>query len=75
LDVIVLKVDAQIGERIKFQGYDGEPDKELKKKILDQGFQELGTNSEGIAVYKKDIPFMTSKGPCRVKSLTLAKLS
>jgi aminoacyl tRNA synthase complex-interacting multifunctional protein 1 len=65
----------QIGERIVFDGYGGEPDKELKKKILDQVFPELEINSEGIAVYKKKIPFMTSKGPCKVKSLTNAKLS
>jgi hypothetical protein len=67
--------DAKIGERITFAGYEGDPDKEVKKKVLDQVFADLQTNAEGIAVYKGTVPFMTSKGPCRVKSLVNAKLS
>ncbi|BDA44302.1 probable aminoacyl tRNA synthase complex-interacting multifunctional protein at C-terminar half [Coccomyxa sp. Obi] len=64
VDPIVPPPDAQIGERIKFEGFDGQPDAQLnpRKKIFEKLAPDLLTNADGVAVYKS-IPFMTSKGP------------
>lgn len=58
---------AAIGERVMVEGYEGEPATEnqvIKKKMLDQIFPDLRTNSEGIASYKGK-PLSTSAGPCK----------
>ncbi|EIE26032.1 nucleic acid-binding protein [Coccomyxa subellipsoidea C-169] len=64
VDPIAPPPDAQIGERIKFEGFTGEPDAQLnpKKKIFEKLADDLVTNADGLAVYK-GIPFMTGKGP------------
>ena len=56
---------AAIGERITFEGFAGEPEKQInpKKKLLEKLFPDLVTNAEGTAMYKQ-AAFMTSKGPC-----------
>jgi len=57
---------AQIGERVSFDGYDGEPATEnqvIKKKMLDKLFPDLKTDANGVATYK-GVPFTTSAGPC-----------
>eukprot|EP00978_Attheya_sp_CCMP212_P000829 scaffold1738_cov46-Attheya_sp.AAC.1 len=59
-------VDAKIGERIMVEGYDGEPATEnqvIKKKMLNDIFPDLKTNTDGVATYKT-VPFLTSAGPC-----------
>jgi len=59
-----------VGERVMFEGYDGEPATEnqvLKKKMLDVIFPDLKTDDDGVATYK-DIPFKTSAGVCRSPS-------
>ena len=56
--------DAQIGERIMVEGYDGEPATEnqvLKKKMLDAIFPDLRTNGEGVSCYK-GVPLTASSG-------------
>lgn len=62
---------AQIGERVTFPGYEGEPDEVLnpKKKIWETVQPELATTEELVAVYK-DVPFTTSTGVCKVASIT-----
>jgi len=58
--------DAQIGERVMVEGFDGEPASEnqiIKKKMLDKIFPDLKTNSDGVATYK-DLPLSTEAGPC-----------
>ncbi|CAL8470271.1 g9813 [Coccomyxa elongata] len=64
VDPIVPPPGAQIGERINFEGFDGQPDAQLnpRKKIFEKLAPDLLTNADGVAVYKS-IPFMTSKGP------------
>ncbi|XP_078267749.1 aminoacyl tRNA synthase complex-interacting multifunctional protein 1a isoform X2 [Rhinoraja longicauda] len=64
--------DALPGERVTFENYPGEPDKELnpKKKIWDRIQPDLSTNEECIATYK-GIPFVVrGMGVC--KSQTMA---
>lgn len=62
--------DAEIGERVMVDGFDGEPATEnqvIKKKMLNAIFPDLSTNSEGIACYKGE-PLSTSAGPCAAQN-------
>lgn len=59
--------DANIGERVFVQGYEGEPATEnqlLKKKMLEAIFPDLQTDSAGVATYKGQ-PLSTSAGVCK----------
>lgn len=58
---------AEIGERITVEGFDGEPATEnqvIKKKMLEEIFPDLKTNSSGIPEYKGKA-LSTSAGPCQ----------
>lgn len=61
---------APVGERIKFSGYEGEPDDILnpKKKIWETVQVDLHTNEQLVACYK-DTAFTTSAGVCTVSSI------
>jgi len=62
--------DAEIGERVMVEGFDGEPATEnqiIKKKMLDKIFPDLSTNSEGVACYK-GVPLTTSAGSCTAQN-------
>ncbi|XP_023745694.1 probable methionine--tRNA ligase [Lactuca sativa] len=63
--------DAVVGERVKFSGFDGEPDDVLnpKKKIWETLQVDLHTDKDLIACFK-DLPFTTSAGVCRVSSIS-----
>lgn len=56
---------ASIGERIKFEGHNGEPEEVLnpKKKQLEKILPDLRTDENGVAKFQQ-VPFMTSGGPC-----------
>jgi aminoacyl tRNA synthase complex-interacting multifunctional protein 1 len=59
--------DAKIGERIMFEGYEGEPEAEAKvakKKIFEAVAPDLKTNAEGICVWKGAVS-KTSGGPVK----------
>ncbi|XP_007054459.3 aminoacyl tRNA synthase complex-interacting multifunctional protein 1 isoform X2 [Chelonia mydas] len=59
------------GERITFEGFPGEPEKELnpKKKIWEQIQPDLHTNDQCIATYK-GVPFeVKGKGVCRAQTM------
>uniref|UniRef100_A0A8C6VEP4 Aminoacyl tRNA synthetase complex interacting multifunctional protein 1 n=1 Tax=Naja naja TaxID=35670 RepID=A0A8C6VEP4_NAJNA len=59
------------GEKITFEGFSGEPEKELnpKKKIWEQIQPDLQTNDQRIATYK-GVPFeVKGKGVCRALSM------
>lgn len=60
-----------IGERLKFPGFEGEPDDLLnpKKKVWETVQVDLCTNSELVACYKQ-VPFTTSAGVCKVSSIS-----
>ncbi|XP_010673414.2 probable methionine--tRNA ligase [Beta vulgaris subsp. vulgaris] len=62
--------DAVIGERVKFSGFDGEPDDVLnpKKKVWETLQVDLNTDSDLVARFK-DLPFTTSAGICKVSSI------
>ncbi|XP_061991378.1 probable methionine--tRNA ligase [Rosa rugosa] len=61
---------AQVGERVTFPGFEGEPDDVLnpKKKVWETLQVDLHSNTELVACYK-DIPLTTSAGVCTVKSI------
>uniref|UniRef100_A0A5B7ACZ8 Putative methionine--tRNA ligase n=1 Tax=Davidia involucrata TaxID=16924 RepID=A0A5B7ACZ8_DAVIN len=61
---------APVGERVKFPGFEGEPDDVLnpKKKVWETVQVDLHTNKELVACYK-DVPFTTSAGVCKVSSI------
>eukprot|EP00884_Botryococcus_braunii_P011222 jgi/Botrbrau1/200/Bobra.0022s0180.1 len=63
VDPINPPAGAAIGERIAFEGYNGEPEAVLnpKKKVFEQIAPFLVTDADGVARYK-DVPFMTSAG-------------
>ncbi|KAM8808383.1 aminoacyl tRNA synthase complex-interacting multifunctional protein 1 [Eudromia elegans] len=59
------------GERITFEGFPGDPEKELnpKKKIWEQIQPDLHTNDQCIATYK-GVPFeVKGKGVCRAETM------
>ncbi|XP_062838693.1 aminoacyl tRNA synthase complex-interacting multifunctional protein 1 isoform X1 [Anolis carolinensis] len=59
------------GERITFEGYSGEPERELnpKKKIWEQIQPDLHTNDECVATYK-GVPFeVKGKGVCKAPTM------
>lgn len=70
VQIIDPPANAVVGERVTFTGHDGAPDAQLnpKKKIWDGVKEELRTDASCIAMYR-DIPFMTSAGPCRASTL------
>nr|XP_033812470.1 aminoacyl tRNA synthase complex-interacting multifunctional protein 1 isoform X1 [Geotrypetes seraphini]XP_033812489.1 aminoacyl tRNA synthase complex-interacting multifunctional protein 1 isoform X1 [Geotrypetes seraphini]XP_033812498.1 aminoacyl tRNA synthase complex-interacting multifunctional protein 1 isoform X1 [Geotrypetes seraphini] len=60
------------GDRITFQGFPGEPEKELnpKKKIWEQIQPDLYTNDECVATYK-GVPFkVEGKGLCKAQTMS-----
>ena len=59
-----------IGERVICAGHEDEPEKQLnpKKKIWEKVQPTLNT-SDDCVVRHEELPFMTSKGPCTVKSI------
>ncbi|XP_038648634.1 aminoacyl tRNA synthase complex-interacting multifunctional protein 1a isoform X2 [Scyliorhinus canicula] len=63
--------DAVPGDRVTFEDYPGEPDKELnpKKKIWDQIQPDMNTNAEYVATYK-GTPFeVKGKGVCKAQTM------
>jgi methionyl-tRNA synthetase len=61
---------AVVGERVTFQGFEGEPDDVLnpKKKVWETLQVDLQTNSDLVACYK-DIPLTTSAGVCKIATI------
>ncbi|KAK1267693.1 putative methionine--tRNA ligase [Acorus gramineus] len=62
---------AQVGERVTFPGFSGEPDDMLnpKKKVWETLQTDLQTNAELVACYK-GVPFTTSAGVCKVSTIS-----
>jgi methionine--tRNA ligase beta chain len=61
--------DAKIGERVTFEGFDGEPEAEnkiAKKKIFEAVAPDLKTDAEGICVWKGAVS-KTSAGPIKAE--------
>lgn len=70
VELVEPPLGAAVGERVTFSGFDGEPDDVLnpKKKIWETLQVDLHTDKDLIACYK-DLPFTTSAGVCKVKSI------
>ncbi|CBI18340.3 hypothetical protein VitviT2T_010153 [Vitis vinifera] len=67
---------ASVGERVTFPGFEGKPDRVLipKKKIWETLQSDLHTDVQLFAFYK-DVPFTTSAGVCKVKSISNGVIS
>jgi aminoacyl tRNA synthase complex-interacting multifunctional protein 1 len=66
VEFVVPPNDAKIGERVMFDGYNGQPEPEnkvAKKKILESVLPHLMTNDDGVVTWKGAISFTTA-GPC-----------
>jgi len=88
VEFVVPHPDAQVGDRVLCEGYDGAPATEnqiVKKKMIQQIFPELHINDEGRAVYKEKELYTISmnnedgegpkKLPCTSTSLTNVPIS
>ncbi|XP_060782446.1 aminoacyl tRNA synthase complex-interacting multifunctional protein 1a [Neoarius graeffei] len=59
------------GERVTFQGFPGEPDKDLnpKRKVWEQVQPDLRTDDEGVANYKGAAFEIAGKGVCKAPTM------
>ncbi|KAK1174936.1 aminoacyl tRNA synthase complex-interacting multifunctional protein 1-like isoform X1 [Acipenser oxyrinchus oxyrinchus] len=60
------------GDRVTFQGFPGQPDKELnpKKKVWEQIQPDLRTDGQCIATYKGAAFEITGKGVCKAQTMS-----
>ncbi|XP_056136601.1 aminoacyl tRNA synthase complex-interacting multifunctional protein 1a isoform X2 [Lampris incognitus] len=60
------------GDRVTFQGFPGEPDKELnpKKKVWEQVQPDLRTDGQCVASYKGAAFEITGKGVCKAQTMS-----
>uniref|UniRef100_W5LIV9 Aminoacyl tRNA synthetase complex interacting multifunctional protein 1a n=1 Tax=Astyanax mexicanus TaxID=7994 RepID=W5LIV9_ASTMX len=60
------------GDRVTFQGFPGEPDKELnpKKKVWEQVQPDLRTDGQCVATYKGAAFEVNGKGICKAQTMT-----
>ncbi|XP_036372686.1 aminoacyl tRNA synthase complex-interacting multifunctional protein 1a [Megalops cyprinoides] len=60
------------GDRVTFQGFPGEPDKELnpKKKVWEQVQPDLRTNDQCVATYKGAAFEVAGKGICKAQTMS-----
>jgi len=81
VEMLIPPEGANVGERVVFPGYEDDPDEQLnpKKKIFENLKPHLQTTADLVACYKdntgKEIPFMTSAGPCKAKRLAGGSIS
>ena len=70
VELVEPPTSANVGERVTFPGYEGDPDELLnpKKKVWETLQVDLHTNEELVACYK-NIPLTTSAGVCKVSSI------
>ncbi|KAM9314926.1 aminoacyl tRNA synthase complex-interacting multifunctional protein 1a isoform 2-T2 [Pholidichthys leucotaenia] len=63
---------AQPGDRVMFQGFPGEPDKELnpKKKVWEQIQPDLRTDNQCVATYKGAAFEVAGKGVCKAQTMS-----
>jgi len=72
VELLVPPEGSQPGDKVYFEGFDGEPDAQLnpKKKVFDALQVDFLTNDDLVATWK-NVPFRTDKGV--IKSSTLTK--
>ncbi|KAG2661261.1 hypothetical protein PVAP13_1KG494300 [Panicum virgatum] len=75
VELVEPPADAAVGERVTFAGHSGEPEASLsgKSKVWEKLAADLHSNGELVACYK-DVPFTTSAGVCKVKTLANAEI-
>ncbi len=78
VEFVVPPEGAKVGERVMFEGYDGEAEAEnkfAKKKMLEKLAPDLKTDENGIVVWK-NAKSVTSVGPCvAIKGMKGAQVS
>ncbi|XP_044203105.1 aminoacyl tRNA synthase complex-interacting multifunctional protein 1-like [Thunnus albacares] len=64
------------GDRVTFQGFPGEPDKELnpKKKVWEQVQPDLRTDGQCVATYKGAAFEVVSKGVCKAQTMNNSEI-
>ncbi|XP_054635528.1 aminoacyl tRNA synthase complex-interacting multifunctional protein 1-like isoform X2 [Dunckerocampus dactyliophorus] len=64
------------GDKVTFQGFPGEPDKELnpKKKVWEHIQPDLRTDGECVATYKGTAFEVAGKGVCRAQTLSNSRI-
>lgn len=69
VELVEPPLGSQPGEKVTFEGYLGEADEQLnpKKKVFETLQPDLAVGEDLVAKYK-GVSFMTSAGPCKVKS-------
>jgi len=81
VELITPPEGAKVGERIIIEGFEGEPDARLppKRDVFAAVKPSLHVRDDLVPCFKApsgaDIPFMTSAGPCKVKSLVGGSIS
>nr|XP_002128682.2 aminoacyl tRNA synthase complex-interacting multifunctional protein 1 [Ciona intestinalis] len=71
VEIIDPPKDAVPGDKVSFEGYDGEPDSMLnpKKKVFEKIQPDLNTDNNCVACYR-GVPFtIKGKGVCKVKTM------
>ncbi|KAK1886161.1 Aminoacyl tRNA synthase complex-interacting multifunctional protein 1 [Dissostichus eleginoides] len=60
------------GDRVTFQGFPGDPDKELnpKKKVWEQIQPDLRTDDQCVATYKGSAFEVAGKGVCKAQTMS-----
>jgi len=73
VELLVPPEGSQPGEKVYFEGFEGEPDAQLnpKKKVFESLQVDFTTSDDLVATWK-GIPFRTSKGVIKSSSLVKA---
>jgi metal-dependent hydrolase (beta-lactamase superfamily II) len=53
IELVKVPENAKIGERVVFEGYEGEFEKQLNSKKLPKILKDLGTDDQGIVCFNK----------------------
>ncbi|XP_040274193.1 aminoacyl tRNA synthase complex-interacting multifunctional protein 1 isoform X1 [Bufo bufo] len=76
VEILDPPIGAVPGDRITFQGFPGEPDKELnpKKKTWEQIQPDLLTNDDCVATYKGIAFEVSGKGVCKAQTMSRSSI-
>uniref|UniRef100_A0A3Q3IE63 tRNA-binding domain-containing protein n=1 Tax=Monopterus albus TaxID=43700 RepID=A0A3Q3IE63_MONAL len=76
VEILDAPIGAVPGDRVTFQGFPGEPDKELnpKKKVWEQIQPDLRTDSQCVAAYKGAAFEVPGKGVCKAQTMSNSEI-
>jgi len=75
VELLVPPEGSQPGDKVYFEGFEGEPDKQLnpKKKVFEALQVDFTTNDDLVATWK-DVPFRTDKGVIKASTMVKANI-